>query len=204
MPAPRARPKAGWAPGAWRSTAFVLMLACGALVPAAQAAELDDARERLARGDAAGALAVVQQALARQPDNAQLRFMQGVSLMDLGRDSQALAVFRELHQQYPELPDPLNNIALLQARAGQLESARQSLQEALRADPQHRAARTNLGQVHLMLAVQAWEQATAGTAGAAADPAVLRKLQIARGLLVNPASPLSPALPAATSPPAAR
>lgn len=156
-----------------------LLLACGVL----HAAELDEARERLARGDNAGALERLQQGLAREPGNAQLRFLQGVTLMDLGRDAQALDVFRQLHQAYPELPEPLNNIGLLQARAGQLEGARQSLQDALRADPQHRAARANLGQVYLMLAVQAWEAASAGLP----DAAVLRRLEGARALLALPA-----------------
>jgi Flp pilus assembly protein TadD len=159
-----------------------LLLACGMAV-AAQAAELDEARDRLARGDTAGALQRLEQGLAREPGNAQLRFLQGVTLMDLGRDVQALEVFRQLHQAYPELPEPLNNIGLLQARAGQLDSARQSLQDALRADPQHRAARANLGQVYLMLAVQAWELATAGLP----DAAVLRRLEGARALLALPA-----------------
>ncbi len=156
-----------------------LLLACGM----AQAAELDEARDRLARGDAAGALERLQQGLEREPANAQLRFLQGVTLMDLGRDTQALEVFRQLHQAYPELPEPLNNIGLLQARAGQLDSARQSLQDALRADPQHRAARANLGQVYLMLAVQAWELATSGIP----DAALLRRLEGARALLALPA-----------------
>ncbi len=156
-----------------------LLLACGMV----QAVELDEARDRLARGDSAGALERLQQGLQREPGNAQMRFLQGVTLMDLGRDAQALDVFRQLNQSYPELPEPLNNIGLLQARAGQLESARQSLQDALRADPQHRAARANLAQVYVMLAVQAWELAAAGSP----DAAVLRRLEAARALLDLPA-----------------
>jgi Flp pilus assembly protein TadD len=157
----------------------ILLLACGIV----QASELDEARDRMARGDTAGALQRLQQGLAREPANAQMKFLQGVALMDLGRDAQALEVFRQLNQAYPELPEPLNNIGLLHARAGQLESARQSLQDALRADPQHRAARVNLGQVYLMLAVQAWELASAGLP----DPTLLRRLEGARAVLALPA-----------------
>jgi len=159
------------------SALFLLMTGIAA------ANEADQAREMLARGDTQGALARAEQGLAREPDNAQLRFLQGVVLMDLGRDAQALNVFRELNQLYPELPDPLNNIGLLQARAGLLENAQQSLQSALRADPQHRAARANLGYVHLMLAVQAWELAAASMP----DAALLRRLEGARALLALPA-----------------
>jgi Flp pilus assembly protein TadD len=143
---------------------------------------LVQARERLARGEASTALQLIEQALQSEPANAQLLFLQGVALMDLGRDPSALAVFERLHERYPELPEPLNNIGLLQARSGRLESARQSLLQALRADPQHRAARSNLGQVYLMLAVQAWE---AATADAAPDAALLRRLEAARALLAQ-------------------
>jgi Flp pilus assembly protein TadD len=166
----------------WTRLLVVCLLCSLVAGPAAAARELTNAREHLARGETLSALAILDQGLANQPDNTQMRFLQGVVLMDLGRDNQALAVFRQLNQSYPELPEPLNNIGLLLARAGQLEGARQSLQDALRADPQHRAARVNLGQVHLMLAIQAWELATAGIA----DPFLVRRLEGARALLALP------------------
>ena len=137
----------------------------------------------LARGDHAAALQLAQEAAAARPADASLRFVLGVALMDMGRDEQALKVFTELSQTFPELPDPMNNIALLQARAGQLEPARQSLEVALRNDPAHQAARTNLGQVHLMLAAQAWAQAAAAMPG---DNPLLQKLLGVRALLAAP------------------
>lgn len=162
----------------------LLTLAALCAGPAASASELNQARERHARGDLPGALAAVEQGLAREPEDAQLQFLQGLLLMDQGQDRQALAIFEALNQRYPELPEPLNNIGLLQARAGRLESAKQSLQAALRADPGHAASRANLGHVYLMLAVQAWEVA----AGAPrADPALLRRLEAARAVLALPA-----------------
>jgi Tfp pilus assembly protein PilF len=107
-----------------------------------------------------------------------------VVLMDLAKDVQAVAAFTELTQDFPELPDPYNNLALLHARQGKLELARQALEIALRNDPNHRAARANLGQVHLMLAVQAWEQAAAL---GPIDVPLQRKLESARALLTSPA-----------------
>ncbi len=123
--------------------------------------------------------------LRDKPGDPQLRFLHGVVLMDLQRDDEALAVFTQLTQEYPELPDPYNNIALLQARAGRPDLARQALETALRNDPGHRTARANLGQVHLMLAVQAWEQAAA--TGPLEAP-MQRLLEGARALLA-PGSP---------------
>jgi Flp pilus assembly protein TadD len=165
------------------STAAAL-LACAVLTQPAFAQSIGEIRGTLARGDLAGALKQAQAASAAKPADAQLRFLLGVVHMDLFQDAEALAVFTALTQQYPELPDPLNNIALLQARAGRLDEARQTLQAALRADPSHRAARSNLGQIYLMLAVQAWELAASAVP---ADPALQRRLTAARALLTPPA-----------------
>lgn len=150
---------------------------------AAQAATADDVQSLLARGEHAAALQLAQQAADSNPRDARARFLQGVVLMDMGRDDEALAVFEQLAQLYPELPDPMNNIALLHARGGRLDQALSALQAALRNDPGHRTARGNLGHVHLMLAVQAWEQAAAA---GPLDPALQRKLQSARSLLAAP------------------
>lgn len=158
-----------------------LVLALSAPGQAARAAsEAAEIRALMAKADLPAALQRAERAVAAKPQDTALRFLQGVVLMDLLRDAEALSLFTQLSQQYPELPDPLNNIALLHARGGRLTEARQALEAALRNDPSHRTARTNLGQIHLMLAVQAWEQA--GTDGVP-DAALQRKLDGARALL---------------------
>ena len=172
-----------------RAWAVVLGMVLGVtlLATPARADEFTELRALLARGEAATALPRLEKAAAAAPRDAQLRFLLGVALMDLQRDEAALAHFSSMAQDYPELPDPYNNIALLQARAGRLEAARQALETALRNDPSHRAARLNLGQVHLMLAVQAWELAAAE---GPLDTALLRRLEMVRALLLNgPAAP---------------
>ena len=165
------------------SVLLTLLVGC-VISQAAVAGTPEEVRALLARGDLEAALLKAQAGVAARPADAQSRFVLGVALMDMGRDAPALAVFTELSQAYPELPDPMNNIALLQARAGQLEPARQSLETALRNDPAHRAARINLGQVHLMLAAQAWSQAAAAMPK---DGALMQRLQGVRALLAVPA-----------------
>ncbi len=152
----------------------------------AWADEVSDIRDLLARGDSSAAMQRAERAVAANPRDAQSRFLLGVALMDLRRDEDALAHFTRMTQDYPDLPDPLNNVALLHARAGRPEMARLALEAALRADPSHRLARTNLGHVHLMLAVQAWDRAAAL---GPLDPAVQRRLEAARALLDGRASP---------------
>ena len=119
-------------------------------------------------------------AAAANPMDARLRFQHGVLLLDLGHDAEALQVFQRMGEDFPELPEPYNNIALLHARAGRFEAARQALETALRNDPGYRPARLNLGDVLLRLALQAWETAAAA---APPDAALQRKLQLARELI---------------------
>lgn len=164
------RPVAAWA--------LAVTLGLGTL--AAWADEAAEVRALLARGDGAAALQRVQSAAAANPRDVQLRFLHGVVLMDTGHDDEALAHFTRMTQDFPELPDPYNNIALLQVRAGRLEQARQALETALRNDPSHRTARANLGEVHLMLAAQAWALAAAG---GPVDASLLRRLEAVRALL---------------------
>ncbi len=160
--------------------ALAVTLSLGTL--AARADEAAEVRALLARGDGAAALQRVARAVAASPRDVQLRFLHGVVLMDTGHDDEALAHFVRMTQDYPELPDPHNNIALLQVRAGRLEQARQALETALRNDPTHRTARANLGEVHLMLAAEAWALAAAG---GPVDAALLRRLQAVRALLAT-------------------
>jgi Flp pilus assembly protein TadD len=152
--------------------------------PAARADEATEIRALVAQGDLAAALARSEKAVAADPRDAHARFLQGVVLMDLRRDDEALSLFMRLAQEYPELPDPYNNMALLQARAGRLEPARQSLETALRNDPGHPTARANLGQVYLMLAVRNWELAVVA---APLDQPLQRKLNAARALVASQA-----------------
>lgn len=148
----------------------------------ALADEAAEVRGLMARGELGTALQRAEKNAIANPRNAQARFLHGLVLMDMARDEQALALFTTLAQEYPELPEPPNNIALLHARQGRLELARQSLEVALRNDPTHRVARANLGQIYLMLAVQAWEQAAAA---GPIDAPLQRKLEAARALLAR-------------------
>jgi tetratricopeptide (TPR) repeat protein len=164
---------------------LALLLAVG-LAGNAQADLVTDVQTLLSRSDPLSALAAVDAALAARPRDAQARFLRGVVLMEMKRNDEALALFTQLAQEYPELPEPYNNIALLQVRAGRIELARQALEVALRNDPGHRVARLNLGEVHLMLAVQAWE---AAAGNAPLDARMARRLDSARALVAAAALP---------------
>ena len=153
------------------------LLICGA---AARADVVSDVHTLLGKGDLAGAQRAADLALSARPRDAQTRFIHALVLMESQRNTEAMSAFTSLSQEYPELPEPFNNIALLHVRGGHLDLARQALESALRNDPAHRTARVNLGEVYLMLAVQAWEQAAAG---GPLDARLARKLETARSLV---------------------
>jgi tetratricopeptide (TPR) repeat protein len=170
-------------------TSLVLAAACLASAPL-RADEYAEIEKLYRAGDLQQSLRRADEVIAAQPRAAQVRFLKGVMLTDMKRNAQAIEVFTALTQDFPELPDPYNNLAVLYAADGQLPSALVALQTALRNDPTHRAARENLGDVHLALAMQAWTAAQAGAKGD--DAGLRRKLQLAREIQLVPPPPPMP------------
>jgi Flp pilus assembly protein TadD len=155
-----------------------LAFAVGAPVDA-QVDNLREARAALRTGDAVGALAAVDKHLAAKPQDADARFLRGVILTELARPDEAFQVFLVLTQDFPELPEPYNNLAVLYAKRGEYERARASLEMAIRAKPDYAPAYENLGDVYARLSSQAYEKAAqldARNRNAAAKLALAREL----------------------------
>jgi Flp pilus assembly protein TadD len=121
--------------------------------------ELQQVRALLAAGKASTALARADAQLALNPRDAQLRFVRGVILTELKRTDEARAVFQRLSEDFPELPEPYNNLAVLYAGEGRLENARAALERALAAAPNYATAYENLGDVYLQMAADAYQRA---------------------------------------------
>ena len=130
------------------------------------------------RGETAPALQRLESTLAQHPGDAALRFLKAVMLAEYGRSAEAAALLERLTQEFPDLPEPYNNLAVLQAAAGRLEPARALLESALRLDPGYRTAHQNLGDVLVRLAQRAYEAAT----GPRSDASLQNKLRLAREL----------------------
>ena len=99
------------------------------------ATPLEEVRKLVAAGRTKQALALADEQLAKNPRNAQMRFVRGVLLTDMNEKDAARAVFQQLTEDFPELPEPYNNLAVLYAADGQLDRARASLELALLARP---------------------------------------------------------------------
>jgi tetratricopeptide (TPR) repeat protein len=146
-------------------------------------AHADDAADiaRLVQGGKGEeALKRIDAVLSRQPADVQMRFMKGVMLSET-RPAEAIAIFSRLTQDYPKLPEPYNNLAVLYAAAGQYDKAKVALDKAIRTSPAYATALENLGDVHARLASQAYDKALQIDPVAGA-PAPATRLTLMRGL----------------------
>ncbi|MES2089263.1 MAG: tetratricopeptide repeat protein, partial [Pseudomonadota bacterium] len=72
---------------------------------------------------------------------------------------EAVTAFTKLTEDYPELPEPFNNLAVLYAQQGQYDKSRNALEMAIRTNPSYATAYENLGDVYAKLASQAYSKA---------------------------------------------
>lgn len=147
LTSPSARAQAAvWAPGQLGQTLY-------------QNDPHDDVRQLLRQGKYAQALTLVERGAARNPRDPQMRFWQGFLYEQLGQAKAAKPVYQALIEEFPELPEPYNNLAVLSAAEGDLGTARQLLEQALRANPNYATAHDNLGDVLVQLARQSYLRA---------------------------------------------
>lgn len=120
----------------------------------------------LDQGRADEALSAIEKRQAQYAGNpdplgndVQLMFLHARALAALQRHEEAIAIYRDMTQNYPELPEPWNNLAAEYVKTGRLEMARHALEMALQANPEYPDARSNLGRVHLLLAEESFRAA---------------------------------------------
>lgn len=126
---------------------------------AAGADEFQDANALFKQGQHAKALEKVNAILANKPKDAQARFLKGLILVEENKPNDAIAVFTSLTNDYPELPEPYNNLAVLYASLGQYEKAKVALEVAIRTHPSYATAHENLGDIYAKMASQAYDRA---------------------------------------------
>ncbi len=129
------------------------------ITPDQVSAAIAAARVAADAGNRERALEILDAALRDHPRDARLRFARAVQLTEAGRQALALTVFTELTQEFPELPEPHNNLATIYARRGELDLALNQLEMALRALPSYALAQENLGDLYLRLAERSYQLA---------------------------------------------
>jgi tetratricopeptide (TPR) repeat protein len=169
----------------------------------AHADDYSDVAQLVRNGKLPEAMTKVDQFLVAKPRDPQMRFLKGVIQRDSGKTSEAIATFTRLTEDYPELPEPYNNLAVLYAGQSQYDKARTALEMAIRTNPSYTTAHENLGDVYAKLASQAYGKALqldSSNAAVAPKLALIRELfnpAAAKGQRPTTAATL-PATPAAT------
>ena len=159
--------------------------------------ELQDIDALVKKGQHAKALERVNQYLVQKPRDAKGRFIKGLILAEQNKAAEAIEVFAALSRDYPELPEPYNNLAVLYAAQGQYEKARQQLERSIRTHPSYATAYENLGDVYTKLASQAYDKALQFDSS---NAAAMNKLSLIHDLMSSNTAPRASSASPATSP----
>ena len=138
--------------------ALAIGLAIGFAAPAF-ADNLPEVQRLIKQGQFPQAMEKVDAYLSSRPKDAQGRFLKGLIYTEMNKPAEAIAVFTKLSEDYPELPEPYNNLAVLYAQQKQYDKARTALEMAIRTHPSYAIAYENLGDVYAKLASQAYDKA---------------------------------------------
>ncbi len=135
-----------------------LLMLCASMSPAF-ADSIQEAEQLLRLKQPQQALEKIDIYLAQRPRDPQGRFFKGLILTELGRIPEATSVFQKLTEDYPELPEPYNNLAVLYAQQKQYDKAKTALEMAIRTHPSYAVAHENLGDIYARMATQAYDRA---------------------------------------------
>ena len=149
-----------------------------------------DVNQLLKSGKETEALAKADAYLAANPNDPQMRFLKGVIQTQAGQQAEAIATFTALTQDYPELPEPYNNLAALLAGQNQLDKARTALEMAVRLNPGYAIAHDNLGDIYARMANQSYARAQQLEPG---NPLLAPKMALLRDLFLAGNKPAKPA-----------
>ena len=101
---------------------------------------------------------VLEPMLQQEPDSPDVRLIHGVLQARQGNLAEAVAIFESLRNDNPAMFEAHNNLAVLYARVGRLDDAREALVAALELRPDA-VVYANLGDVYMKLAERAYQHA---------------------------------------------
>ncbi|MEO7727635.1 MAG: tetratricopeptide repeat protein [Burkholderiales bacterium] len=140
--------------GALFITALMLAATAGA-----QSDDFTEAGKLFRAGQQAQALERVDNFLKANPKDARGRFLKGLILTEQSKQAEAIRMFTGLTEDYPELPEPYNNLAVLYASQGHYDKALTALELSIRTHPSYATAHENLGDIYAKMASQAYDKA---------------------------------------------
>jgi tetratricopeptide (TPR) repeat protein len=149
-------------PLTWSRLAAAISASFAMAAPSAWCAPADDLREAqklYSSGRFQPSLDKVDAYLKAMPRDPQGRFLKGLVLTEQKKVPEAIQVFTGLTEDFPELPEPYNNLAVLYASQGNYDKAKSALELAIHTHPSYATAHENLGDIYAQLASRAYDRA---------------------------------------------
>lgn len=143
----------------WSFTRVVVAAMMLSVSSAYAATASEEAQALINKGEFDSALKRLDGQLRAQPQDAEARFLRGLVLVKLNRTVEAIKVFADLTRDYPQLPEPYNNLAVLYAQQADYGKARDALEAALATHPSYATAHENLGDIYAALASASYNRA---------------------------------------------
>ena len=131
--------------------------------PVTKNAVPSDVEKLVKAGKYPDAINLINTHLKKNPRNVQLRFVKARIQIEMRDYDQAKKTLIEITQQFPELPEPYNNLAAIAANQGKWIEARDYLELALKLRPSYNIASANLGEVYVRLGAKAYKDAAQNT-----------------------------------------
>lgn len=142
----------------WRTASLALAALTFASASLASTA-VTEVNQLMAQGKLTEAAALARAHLSRNGNDVHMRFLQGVIATEQQKYDLAIEIFGALTRDFPNLPEPYNNLAVLYATQGQMQKAAQTLEQATRVNPGYATAYENLGDLYARMAGNAYAQA---------------------------------------------
>ena len=156
-----------------QTTVRLLILALICATASVHADEYQEVNQLMAAGKLSDAMNKADAFLLTKPADPQMRFLKGVLQRNSGKQTEAVATFIKLTEDYPALSEPYNNLAVIYAGQSQFDKARAALEMAIRTNPGYATAYENLGDVYVRLASQTYSKALELDIGNTVIPAKL-------------------------------
>ena len=89
-------------------------------------------------------------------DDIRTQFAKGVAYAQANEREEAIAIFTQLIEAHPTLPEPYNNLAVIYADQGNYEKAKKLLERVIKIRPDYATAQENLGDIYIKMAAEAY------------------------------------------------
>lgn len=137
-----------------------ILLFCSLCIqPAFSASTIQDLQLLIDQNLFAPAAVTGDQLLVEQPDNARIQFLTAYAYQMDKQIDKAKKLYESLIKDYPELPEPRNNLAMIYLANGNIDKASQLLIDALNTNPSYSTAYANLGRIYRGIASETYRQA---------------------------------------------